>query len=61
MLHADGEVAEAEAAILEAARVECTVDGEPADASIDEILDRAPGVLDSPGARNAFLLARIVQ
>src|SRR5687768_1412461 len=56
LLQADGAVASPEAALLEAARIECDVDQLPEAVAEVELLERAPSVLDSPAARNTFLL-----
>jgi hypothetical protein len=56
LLDADGAIVSPEAALLEAARTECNVDGLPDRAAVRELLERAPVVLDSAAARNAFLL-----
>lgn len=56
LLESDASVLSPEAALLEAARIECDVGELPDAAPVDELLDQAPSLLDTAAARNAFLL-----
>jgi hypothetical protein len=56
LLESDASVLSPEAALLEAARIECNVAELPEPVPVDEILEQAPSMLDTAAARNAFLL-----
>ena len=56
MLSVDGDVASSEAALLEGARIECGLEYEPQQRSLDELAAAAMSSLTERPARNAFLL-----
>lgn len=56
MLDADGDLANVEAALMDAARLECAVDDLPERLPREQLVAWARDLLDSTPARNAFLL-----